>query len=149
MKYTSEYINSISFPEYLELMAKELNDNGFKERGKYEYQVDDEPAFQRLFMMGPVNDSLALSHLKRVGLLENGRCPSCGAPMSQYRFTWYDRKDPSKKFYVCYGCSKSNGHGDGHSMDGAPHGVLNSSQFGTGCIFGLLLLPFYLLKSIL
>lgn len=33
MEYTSDYINSLSFAEYIKLMATELNENGFKENG--------------------------------------------------------------------------------------------------------------------
>lgn len=107
MEYTSDYINSLSFAEYIKLMATELNENGFKENGQYEYcSFENDPAMQRLFMMGPINDPKAMAFLKSKGLIENGRCPSCGAPMSVYRYTWSDIRDPSKKFYVCYGCAK-------------------------------------------
>lgn len=149
MKYNSEYINSLSFREYIKLMADELNSNGFKEYGKYEYNsFENDPSMRRLFMMGPVNDPKAMAFLKSLGLLENGRCPSCGAPMSVYRYTWYDRRYPSKKFYVCYGCSKNNGRGDGHSMDGCPSGAPNQSNSGSGCMVGLLLLPFHMVKAL-
>lgn len=48
MKYSSEYINSLSFSEYLKLMAYELDSNGFKAYGKYDYKVDEEsPAMMR------------------------------------------------------------------------------------------------------
>lgn len=148
MKYSSEYINSLSFKDYIKLMADELNANGFKEDGQYEYHTyENDPKMRRFFMMGPVNDPYAMSFLKSEGLLENGRCPSCGAPMFVYRYTWSDRRDPTKKFYVCYGCAKNNGRGDGHSMDGCPSGVPNSSSSGTGCALGLVFLPFYLVKS--
>ena len=149
MKYTSEYINSLSFKDYIKLMAEELNANGFKENGKYEYDsFEDDSAMRRLFMMGPVDDPQAMSFLKAQGLLENGRCPSCGAPMSVYRYTWSDRRDPSKKFYVCYGCAKNNGRGDGYSMDGCPSGAPSQSPSGVGCIWSLILMPFYLVKSL-
>ena len=148
MKYTSEYINSLSFQEYIKLMADELNANGFKDSGKYKYDTyENDPMMRQLFMMGPVKDPKALMFLKSQGLLENGRCPSCGAPMSVYRYTWSDRRDPSKKFYVCYGCSKSNGRGDGHSMDGCSSGAPSQSNSGSGCMIGILLMPFYMAKA--
>ena len=149
MKYSKDYINSLSFRDYIKLMADELNANGFKENGKYEYNsFYDDSAMRRLFMMGPVNDPKAMSFLKTQGLIENGRCPSCGAPMSVYKYTWSDIRDPSKKFYLCYGCAKNNGRGDGHSMDGCPSGVPTSSNTGSGCMMGLLLLPFFFVKAI-
>ncbi|MGM9694533.1 MAG: hypothetical protein ACI3YC_05955 [Alloprevotella sp.] len=104
----------------IKLVVDELNANGLKDRGKYEYDTfEDDPMIRRLFMMEPINNSKALMFLKSQGLLENGRCPSCGTPMSVYRYTWSDSKEPSKKFYVCYGCCKSNKRGDGHSMEDA------------------------------
>ena len=49
MEYTSDYINSLSFAEYIKLMATELNENGFKENGQYEYcSYENDPAMQRL-----------------------------------------------------------------------------------------------------
>lgn len=150
MKYSSDYIRSLSFRAYLELIAKELNENGFRESGKDEYVVDDEQPYMRLFMMGPVQDPKAMAFLREQGLIDNGRCPYCGAPMSVNKYTWYDRRDPSKKFYVCYGCSKSNGHGDGCSMDGCPSGIpAGSSSSGNGCVVSLLMLPFALSKALL
>ena len=149
MKYSKDYINSLSFRDYIKLMADELNANGFKENGKYEYNsFYDDSAMRRLFMMGPVNDPKAMSFLKMQGLIENGRCPSCGAPMSVYKYTWSDIRDPSKKFYLCYGCAKNNGRGDGHSMDGCPSGIPTSSNTGSGCMIGLLLVPFFFVKAI-
>ena len=73
MEYTSDYINSLSFAEYIKLMATELNENGFKENGQYEYcSFENDPAMQRLFMMGPINDPKAMAFLKSKGLIENG-----------------------------------------------------------------------------
>lgn len=81
MKYTSEYINELSFRGYLEIMASELNKNGFRDYDGGEYEVDDDSKFWKYFMMGPVNDPKAMTFLKNQGLIENGRCPTCGAPM--------------------------------------------------------------------
>ena len=146
MKYTSEYINSLSFKSYLELMATELNENGFREFNGMKYMVDADPKFMDLFIMGPVQDQNAMDFLKRQGLIENGRCPQCGAPMSVNQYFWYDRRNPSRRFYVCYGCSKSNGQGDGHSMDGCPSGIPKNKS-NTGCLLTLLTLPILFTQS--
>ena len=149
MKYSRDYINSLSFSEYIKLMATELNENGFKGNGQDEYDsFKNDPSMQRLFMMGPVNDPKAMVFLKSKGLIENGRCPSCGAPMSVYRYTWSDGRDLSKKFYVCYGCAKNHGRGDGYSMDGCPTGAPSQTNSRTGCMLSLMLLPFYLIKAL-
>lgn len=139
-----EYINSLSFREYLELMAKELNDNGFKSYYGSEYTVSDDPI---LFMMQPIEDPEAMRFLTSKGLIGNGRCPQCGAPMSNNNHFWYDRRDPSRRFNVCYGCSISNGHGDGHSMDGTPSG--DPSNRSNGCMSVVLLFPFFIVKAML
>lgn len=152
MKYTSEYINELSFRGYLEIMASELNENGFRDYDGSEYEVDDDPKFWKYFMMGPVNDPKAMAFLKNQGLIENGRCPTCGAPMSTgQRYYWYDRRDPSKRIYLCYGCHNTNFRGDGHSMDGTPNGVATggSSSTGSGCLGAILLLPIVLFKAII
>lgn len=154
MKYTTEYINSLPFKDYLELIAKELNDNGFRVDGKDYYRVYDDPVMMRHFMLDPVSDPKAMAYLKSIGLIENGRCPSCGAPMSTgQRFYWYDKRDPSKRIYLCYGCHKTNFHGDGHSMEGTPGGVPNSSNSPSnssgGCLVAILFFPYYLLKPFL
>lgn len=152
MKYTSEYINSLSFTDYLELMAKELNENGFRETDGTPYEVYDYLPKNAL-MLDAFEDDKALGFLRSQGLIENGRCPFCGAPMSVYKYYWSDRRNPSKKVYVCYGCNKSNGRGDGHSMDGCPSGAPRNTSASTsnnsGCMVALLMLPFLLVKTIL
>ena len=150
MKYTSDYINSLSFQEYIKLMATELNSNGFKGHGGREYPTfEDDPVMRRLFMMGPTNDPKAMAFLKEKGLIDNGRCPSCGAPMSVYKYTWSDRRNPSRKYYLCYGCYKNHGKGDGHNMDGCPSGAPTLSNSGSGCMISLLLMPVYIVKSLI
>lgn len=53
-------------------MATELNENGFKGNGQYEYySFEDKPTMQKLFMMSPVNDPKAIAFLKSKGLVEN------------------------------------------------------------------------------
>ena len=79
MKYTSEYINSISFPEYLELMAKELNDtNSFLqtesdpelealakeelEELKNKFQASEEKIRELLIPQDSFSHQISLSH---------------------------------------------------------------------------------------
>lgn len=132
-------------------MADELNANGFRKvySGNEYDSYENNPKMRRLFMMGLVCDPQAMKFLKEQGLLENGRCPSCGAPMSVYRYTWYDTREPSRKFYVCYGCASNHGNGDGHSMDGCPQGAPKQENSGTGCMLALLFMPYYIIKSFL
>lgn len=79
MKYTSEQINKMSWQEWNETMAEELNRKGFKAKefnsdehrwtktGKY--VAGDDP---KLFVLGAIEDSEAISYLKDIGLLNNG-----------------------------------------------------------------------------
>ena len=64
MKYTSEYINSLSFDEYRRLIVKELNDNGYRVSGKEEYKIKDylpKNALMFSFMIFPPFNSGILS----------------------------------------------------------------------------------------
>ena len=142
MKYTSSYINSLSFDEYRGLIVKELNENGYRVSGNKEYEIKDYLPKNAL-ILDAFDDPQALDFLKSLGLVDNGRCPFCGAPMSVSGYYWYDRRNPSKKVQVCYGCNKSNGRGDGHSMDGCPSGAPKGggSSSGSGCMIGLFMLP--------
>ena len=155
MKYSSDYINSLSFEDYLKLMAKELNENGFEEKGIGAFRVYDDPVMKRHFMMGVVDNPKALEFLRSIGLLDNGRCPTCGAPMNTgTRFCWYDRRFPNHKFSLCYGCHESRFHGDGHSLNGTTKPVpsqinSNSQATGSGCIVAFLLLPYHWLATLL
>ena len=72
MKYTSEQINGMSWQEWNETMAKELNENGYKaqEYNSTEhrwtktgmYKAGDDP---KVFVLGTIEDSDAISFLKR------------------------------------------------------------------------------------
>ena len=88
MKYSTENINNISYHEWMETIANELNAAGFKGEGynaaenKFmknvaPYKVSDD----RYFFMGAINDAKAMDYLKSIGLVNNGRCPICGSPI--------------------------------------------------------------------
>lgn len=152
MKYTSDYINSLSFDEYLDLMVKELNDNNFVDKGFGEFKVyHDNPVMKRHFMLDVVDNTEALAYLRSIGLLDNGRCPSCGAPMNTgTRFYWYDRRFPERKFSVCYGCHETRFHGDGHSLNGTTKQVpAPYNHNSAGCILGMLLIPYNVILSLI
>lgn len=147
MKYTSEYINSISWHEWNKIMANELNEAGFRtsaieeiKRNVYK-RVDDAlyAALEEspdLFILGAVYKSPELDYLKRLGLLNNGRCPMCGEKMfcSPGRFSLDN--NPAVNFEICQSCVKK--------------GKKNSiNPNNSGCLVALLFIPYHLLKSIL
>ncbi|MCH5308366.1 MAG: hypothetical protein J1E58_00790 [Prevotella sp.] len=141
MKYTTEEIGKMSWQQWNEVMAKELNDGGFKakefnkEVGRWtktgQYSAGNEP---KLFVLGTIEDSCAISYLKKLGLLNNGRCPMCGASIygNPGRFT--SGYDPDYHFQICQNCVNTRGGMRRHSS--------------SGCIIALLLFPWYLVKNL-
>jgi hypothetical protein len=145
MKYTSEQVCQMSWAEWNDIMAKELNEAGFRARGfnpdsgKWEnnrelYNADSlEPKF---FILGTVDGASEFDHLKKVGLLNNGRCPMCGEPIlgNPGRFT--SGYDCNAHFQICQNCANI---GRRTSLNPANN---------KGCFIALLLLPYYLLKGL-
>jgi len=139
MKYSSQEINRLSWQEWNELMAKELNDAGF--RREYSYagethtspiETDDEPSlFIHEFGEKEIN------HLKSIGLLNNGRCPQCGRPINGNPGRFTSGFNHNLHFQICQNCVS---RGRRTSVNPA-----NKSQ---GCMIALLLLPIQLLKSL-
>lgn len=148
MKYTSEQINSMSWLEWCETMAEELNSAGFKARGynttlgrwqdNYEpYRVADEP---KLFILGTVDGSEEIDYLKSIGLLNNGRCPMCGNPINGKPGRFTSGYDHSMHFQICQNCVNRGKRGQ--QVMG-----INTSG-GSGCIVGLLMLPYHIIECI-
>ena len=89
MKYSRVEVNRMSWQEWNRTMAEELNQKGFKAKewngelhkwtktGKYKPD-DDDP---KLFVLGTIEDAGAITYLRDLGLLSNGRCPMCGNPI--------------------------------------------------------------------
>lgn len=135
----------MSWQEWNEAMADELNQKGFKtaviqidERGALsnqlgEYEAGDDP---KLFVLGTIKDSAAISYLKDVGLLNNGRCPMCGRPINGNPGRFTSGYDSNYHFQVCQNCVKTRVR---------TRNARTSS--GSGCVISLFLFPWYLLKS--
>lgn len=141
MKYQSSQINEMSWQAWNEVMAEELNKAGFKAKefdgqkwtktGKYD--AGDDPS---LFVLGTIEDSNAISYLRDIGLLNNGRCPMCGGPIIGKPGRFTSGYNPNFHFKICQNCVSSRG--------GMRRGVPQSS----GCMIALLLLPWQLLKGL-
>lgn len=141
-KYTSQQINSLSWQEWNELMAKELNAAGYKAKefdgrkwvrtGYYKADSSD-PAYFSLEL-----DEDGLDYLKEIGLVNNGRCLQCGNPIygNPGRFT--DGFNHNFHYQICQNCVRTRG------------GMLpnNGVQQGNGCMAALLLLPVNLIASL-
>lgn len=140
-KYTANQINHLTWHEWNELMAKELNDAGFKAKEfdgtKWErtgkYSADPyEPQQFKLDLDVP-----ALNYLKQIGLVNNGRCMECGNPIngSPGRFTNGFNHD--FHYQICQDCARTRG------------GLLPNDTTKGGCMVTLLLLPLALIRGLL
>ena len=139
-KYSSEHINRLTWQEWNELMAKELNAAGYKAKefngrewtrtGKYSADCEPEYFGQKLDVEG-------LEYLKEIGLVNNGRCMQCGKPIygTPGRFT--DGFNHDWHYQICQDCVKTRG---GMIKPNQPHG---------GCLIALLLFPLALIKGII
>lgn len=149
MKYSSSQVRAMSEKEWVEAMASELNAAGFKARGlnpnthrwedNYEpYRVGSEPKAST-FVMGGIDDSRAIEHLKNVGLLNNGRCPMCGGPIDCTPARFTSGYDSTYHFQICQSCC-----GRGKRTSANP-----ANNQGCGCAVALLLMPYNLIKSLI
>lgn len=87
MKYSEEQLSELKYKDYILLMAKELNDNGYTDdNGKpYSVSTNVHGDFVSDFSIGFVlslKDPKAVDFLKEIGLLNNGRCPLTGLLIS-------------------------------------------------------------------
>ena len=144
MKYTVEQVRQMTWSQWNDAMAKELNEAGFRARGynpelrRWEnnrelYKAD--PSDPTIFILGTV-DGAPEYDLKKVGLLNNGRCPMCGEPIygNPGRFT--SGCDYNAHFQICQNCVNK---GRRTSVNPANR---------QGCIIALLFLPYYLIKGL-
>lgn len=143
MKYSTEEINSMSYREWMETIAKELNEAGFKGEGYNAatgrfmknvapYEVQDIGTF----FLGAINDAQAMDYLKSIGLVNNGRCPMCGAVIKGTPSRFTDGMNPNLNFHICSSCRK-----EGQRMSINP---ANNS----GCMLAFVLFPWNIIKNI-
>ena len=134
----------MSWQEWNEAMANELNKKGFKAKEfnssehrwtkTGQYDAGNDP---KLFVLGTIEDSEAISYLKDIGLLNNGRCPICGGRINGNPGRFTSGYDQNYHFQICQNCVKSRG------------GMRKSApSSGSGCIIALLLFPWHLIKNL-
>lgn len=138
MKYTKSDLKKYTYVEWMELIAKELNQanilnsaprvkDGRMQWSDVPFEVNDPGTF-----FENINSVKAINYLKEIGLINNGRCPWCGADIygTPDRFT--DSYFPSINYHICSRCARTKG------------GLLPDNR-GCGC---LLALPLFLLKTL-
>ncbi len=131
MKYTAAEVNKMSYYEWMSTIASELNLAGFKadRRTLRPYTVSEDGLWY--FFMGAINDPDAMNYLKRIGLVNNGRCPMCGREIKGTPSQFTDNLHPGLDFYICTSCRKEG-----------------QRRNGQGCLLGVICLPWFLLKNI-
>ncbi|MBQ3944798.1 MAG: DUF805 domain-containing protein [Alphaproteobacteria bacterium] len=112
-EYTSSYLNSISWQEWNNLMAKELNEAGFRRRNTFssncemvEYEAPDD--YPKGFILGAVDGYEEIEFLKKRRLLNNGRCPMCGKAIT-VPGTFTSGFDHRMSFQICQSCARNHG----------------------------------------
>lgn len=143
MKYSAEEINRMSYHEWMETIADELNAAGFKGEGysatenrfmknAAPYKVHDD----RYFFMGAIDDANAMDYLKSIGLVNNGRCPMCGAPIKGTPSRFTSGMNHNLNFHICSSCRR-----EGQRISINPS---NKSE----CILAFVMLPWYIIKNV-
>ena len=104
MKYSEDDLSQMTYKDYILLMAEELNSNEFthNDGSKYEVGTNIDGDFVSGFSIGFVlslKDKKAIEFLKKIGLLNNGRCPLTGLMLFDETRTIYTSNDASDISY--------------------------------------------------
>lgn len=146
MKYSSSQILSMSWKEWNQTMADELNKAGFRgigynperhrlERGFAPYYAGDDVSS---FILGAVGREPEITYLKEIGLLNNDRCPLCGGSINGMPARFTDGDNSNLHFDICQTCCSQ-----GRKMS-----VNRANNSGCGCVLALLIIPIHLIKSL-
>lgn len=140
-KYSSEDIFNMTWHEWNTTMAKELNKAGFLgygfnpsthkfEKNQAPYCAD--PNSPSSFILGAVDTAPEIDYLKKIGLLNNHRCPMCGRRIHGDPGRFTSGFDYNVHFQICQECVS---HGNKKSFS---YSIL-------GIIMCIILLPIQLL----
>ena len=137
MKYSSNQINSMTWQQWNETMAKELTAAGFKGRdyidGRWQecgpVVAGNEPRF---FISSVITDVDRLNYLKELGLIDNGRCPMCGGKIVGTPGRYTNRFDKNFTHQICQNCVQSRG--------GLKKTSSNNSSQSSGCMVTLMVI---------
>lgn len=103
MRFTREQVKSLTPYEYESIICKELNEAGFRHDfhgEQLEYQPDEST-----FGGAIVFDSNAVTHLKRIGLIDNGKCPMCSIREDNLKYRLQNQHSGAI-YHVCRSCYK-------------------------------------------
>lgn len=110
VKYTAEQIRDISTTDWMELMVRELNENGFRKQS-----LDPETGCMnvrpycvvgdlRTFILNEVDSYDEINFLGEIGLINNGRCSLCGRPLRRTPKIFKSSDGLRFDFDVCNEC---------------------------------------------
>ena len=124
MKYLREQVKAMTQDEYESAICKELNDAGCRKpffNKQIEYQPDEST-----FGGAIVFDIEAVSYLKRVGLVDNGKCPMCSVKEDDLFYRLQNQKSGAS-YHVCKSCYKR-------------YAVQERSKRGLRCCIGVIVI---------
>ena len=102
-KYTRERVKAMTQDEYESAICNELNDVGFKHEfnGEQLKYYPSDSVFGGLIAF----DDKAVSYLKDIGLIDNGKCPMCSVKEDELE---YRLQNPHSGaiYHVCKSCYK-------------------------------------------
>ena len=103
MKYSRDQVKAMTQDEYESAICKELNDAGFRQKlhGELSEYYPDESTFGGAIVFDPD----AVDYLKRVGLLDNGKCPMCSVREDDLMYKLQNQQSAAV-YHVCKKCYK-------------------------------------------
>lgn len=138
MSYTTKDLFTLSLQDYIRLMARKLDENGFvcDMSDSYAHFVENLIRTEKMFRSATQNPTYGFAQslgyeeirfLTGIGLLNNGRCPICGAH-SGTNYRWTAKNDSRREIEICKGCMHTHGGGTG-TGNGMPSGSGCASVF--------------------
>lgn len=139
MKYSKDTILEMSFQQWTETMAMELNGKGVKADGLRGEKIPFEGKNPKVFILGELGSQSRdeINYLKEIGLLNNGRCPMCGNQIIGEPGRFTSGYDSQSHFQICQDCVGSRGRGK--------VSLLDQIYIQGGCFTTILLTPIVLL----
>lgn len=103
MKYSREQVKAMTPEEYESVICKELNDAGFRKKF-FSQKIEYKPS-EFTFGGSIVLDPEAVYYLKRVGLVDNGKCPMCSVKEDDLLYKLQNQQN-GVSYHVCKACYK-------------------------------------------
>lgn len=132
--YLPSEVKQWSFEHYMRVLAQELDENGLPNDifGSYSHLLDNLIIAKRslgyshnsAISIAQQMDYPAMRFAEEIGLLNNGRCPLCGA-VANGAYEWVGRDDRRRVLKICRGCRLTHGGGTGHGS-----GVIHVTAIG-------------------